>query len=319
MKESEVRLLTRGRALASSAAAAALGTALPARAQAAAIRLGVTPQDSYAEAYYAAEFGFFQRAGLNVELVSFASGSAAAPAVSGGAIDISVSTPIQLAQAVANGVPFVIVAAASLNTPRAPGALIAVPKDSAIRAAKDLEGKDVALSTLRTLIHLALVAWLTENGADVAKVRTVEVPFPQMVAAIERGTVAAAVISDPFLSAAVSTGNVRVLADPMGAIAPTYLQGAWFTTVQYARNNPDLVKRFATVMYETGKWANAHHAQTMPVLAKYSKLAPETIASMNRAEYAERFRPAELQAVLDVGAKFGFLSRRISAAELVAR
>jgi NitT/TauT family transport system substrate-binding protein len=304
-----------------AAGAAATALAAPARAQSPlpVLRVGATPQDAFAEAYYASDLGFFQRAGLNVQLQTFSSGSSAAPAVSGGAIDVSVTTPMQLAEAVIRGVPFVIVAGASLNTPKAPGALICVAKDGPIREPKDLEGKDVALSTLRTLTHLALISWLTKSGVDVSKVRTVEVTVSQMAASIERGTVAAAFLQEPFTSAAMKSGNLRVLADPMAAIAPRYLQGAWFSTTSFVQSNRDLVNRFSRAIYETGRWANAHHAETLPVLAKYSKLNPDTIAEMTRSEYAERLQPSDLQPVLDIGSKFGFLSRPVSATELIAR
>jgi hypothetical protein len=80
-----------------------------------------------------------------------------------------------------------------------------------------------------------------------------------------------------------------------------------------------VLKRFAAVMYDVGKWANAHHAETVPILAKYAKLTPETIGGMIRSDFAEQLRLNEIQPLLDSGAKFGFLSRPVSAAELLPK
>jgi NitT/TauT family transport system substrate-binding protein len=213
--------------------------AIPARAQALpTLRLGVIPTDAYAEALYAQDLGYFQRAGLNVELQMFTAGSAASAAIIGGQLDISVTTPLLLAEAMLRGVPFVIVASGSTNTQRAPGMLLCVAKDGPIRSARDLEGKTVALNTLRTLLHLALIAYLTKNNVDPAKVQTTEMTFSQMAAAIERGNIQAATLSEPFLAAALKGGSVRVLADPMAAVAPTFVQAAWFCTAPYAQRNP---------------------------------------------------------------------------------
>jgi NitT/TauT family transport system substrate-binding protein len=300
--------------------AAAFAAAQPAVAQTLpTLRLGALPADPYGEAYYGVDMGFFQKAGLNVELVPIAGSAAGAAAVVGGTLDVTVSSPLQMAEAVMKGIPFVVVASGSIYTERAPGTLLCVAKDGPIHTAKDLEGKTVALNTVRTLVHLALVAWLTRNSADPAKVSTVEISFPQMAPALERGTVAATTPSEPFLSAALKTGNVRSIANFQSAIAPRYVQTVWFATSAFVQKNPELVRRFAAALYDTAKWANAHQTESAPILAKYSKLNPDAIGAMIRAEFAEQSRPAEIQTLLDAGTKFGFLSRQVGVAELLPR
>jgi NitT/TauT family transport system substrate-binding protein len=75
--------------------------AAPATAQALQnLRVAATPNDTYAEAYYALDTGFFRRAGLNVELTTLNNGAAVSSAVASGAIDVGVSTPVQLANAI---------------------------------------------------------------------------------------------------------------------------------------------------------------------------------------------------------------------------
>src|SRR5258708_36974156 len=82
----------------------------PAAAQLQALRVGATANDTYAEAYYAADMGFFTKAGLAVELTTFPNGAAISAGIAAGALDIGVSNPVQLANAIVHGVPFVFIA-----------------------------------------------------------------------------------------------------------------------------------------------------------------------------------------------------------------
>jgi NitT/TauT family transport system substrate-binding protein len=295
--------------------------AAPATAQAPLqnLRVAATPNDTYAEAYYALDMGFFRRAGLNVELTTLNNGAAVSSAVASGAIDVGVSTPVQLANAILRGVPFAIVAAGAMNTKQVPAGLVCVAKDSNIRTAKDLEGKTVALNALRTLGEAALDVWLVKGGADVAKIRTVEMTFSEMGPAIERGTVAAGSISEPALSVTLATNNARSLGDPYGAISPNFLISSWFTTVGFAQQHPDLVKKFSSAIYATARWANTHHDDSGTVLAKYTKMNVDVIHKMMRAPYAEALRLQDIQSQLDIALKYGLLPKAVSAGDLIAR
>ncbi len=309
---------TRGAFLGGSLAAS-LAARAPVLAQVATqkVRIGVTPTEVYAEAYYAADMGFFQRAGLDADVQTLNSGSAAANAIAGGSLDVGVTTPLLLANAILRGIPFVIIAAGPLSTTKAPQSLICVKSTSSLRTAKDLEGKTVGMIVLKTTQELSLDAWLDKGGAQGASVRRVEVLFSEMAAALDRGTVDAAIISEPFLSNSLKSGTVRSIGDPNIAIAPVYLLGAWFTTRTYAQQNPDTVKRFTDVIYATAKWANAHTPQTALIIAKYMKISPDVTRTMNRIAYAEAMQLPEMQALLDSSYKYGLLPKPVVAGDLV--
>ena len=102
----------------------------------------------------------------------------------------------------------------------------------------------------------------------------------------------------------------------MAAIGPLPV-GLWFTTPAFKRANADALKRFAGVIYQTARWANAHPRESAPIVAKYTKLALDDVTAMRRADFAEALRPAELQPPLDAALKFGFLPRAIRAEELL--
>jgi NitT/TauT family transport system substrate-binding protein len=304
--------------LAASFALTVASATRPVRAQALSpLRVGATPNDTYAQSYFAQDAGFFTRAGLAVELQTLNNGAAVSAAVAAGALDVGVSTPVQIANAVSRGVPFVFVAAGALETPKVPVGLVCVAKNGPIRTAKDLEGKAVAVNALKTLSEVGLDLWLSVNGADVAKIHAVEMVFSEMGASIERGTIAGACISEPALSIALKTQSVRSLADPYSAIAPQFLISGWFATRDFVAKSPDLVKKFQTAMSETSRWANDHHSESGTILAKYTKMDVAIIHGMGRCPFADRLLAADIQPQLDVAAKFAIIPKPRSASDLI--
>lgn len=283
------------------------------------LKVAATANDTFAEAYYAQDMGFFKKAGLNVDLQTFANGAAVTAAVAGGAADVGISNPVGLAGAISHGAPLVLIAGGGMYSSKAPTTVLCVAKDSPIKSAKDFEGKTIAVSGLKDLTQLGAVAWLSQNGADTSKIQFIEIPFAEMGPALQRGTVAGAVISEPSLTSAKEKGLTRVFAPVFSAIAPQFLIGAWFTTKSFAAAHPDLVKRFQAAIYESARWANGNHDASAAILAKYSKINSETAHTMTRATYATTLTPGIVQPEIDIAAKNNVIDRPVSAAEMIAR
>ncbi len=294
--------------------------AAPATAQNApiAVRVAATANDTYAEAYYAQELGLFKKAGLDVQLTTFANGASAAQAVAGGAVDIGISNVVQLATAVEHGIAFQYFAGGGLYSTDAATSALAVVGNTPIKTAKDFEGKTIGVSTLKDTSVLATQAWLTDNGADLGKIRFVEIPFSAMGPSLQRGTIAGAVISEPSLTVAKNSG-AHIFAKSYDAIAKHFMISGWFSTADYAKKNPEAIKRFTEAIYEAGRWANTHHAESARILVKYAKLDPEVAQKMTRCEYAERLDPKLIQPAIDLAARYKVIAKPMTAAELTAK
>jgi NitT/TauT family transport system substrate-binding protein len=252
--------------------AAALGAfALGTRAQAqtpAAINVGAGLIESHAEGYYAQELGFFKQRRLDVTMHTLRNGAAIAAAVAGGDLQIGCSTVLQLAQAHARGLPYVIVVPAGVHDGRyVHTASIVVAADSAIAGPKDLAGKIVAVSTLGGLDQLATLALIDRSGGDSSATRFVEIPPSAMVEALAAGRVAAASIEEPELSAAGT--RVRRIGDGLDAISKVFVTTAWFTTNDWLAANKDVARRFSDAIFAAGAWAMANPEKAATVLAKY--------------------------------------------------
>jgi len=297
--------------------AAAFPAVVSAQASNPVLRVGCAANDDFAQAYYAANTGLFQSAGLNVEIQTLANGAAAADAVIGGSLDIAITTPLLLANGVMRGLPFAIFAAGPISTMATNQIGLCVANDGPIRRAADLAGKTVGMATLHTVLQLGLDCYLAANHVDASSVQNVEIVFSAAGAAVKRGTIAAALILEPFLTAALKDGGLRSLANPYHFVAPNFLLGAWFTNRQFAGQHPDVLRKFAGVMYQTARWAKTHHDESAAILEKYAKIPPDLLHSMSRAQYAERMNLGDMQAVLDVAVRYGLLAKPVRAADLV--
>jgi len=297
-------------------ACAVLLAPLPAGAQSTAkIRVATTPIELGAEVLYAQDQGFFKKAGVDVDVQIMDSGAAIAAAVASGSLDVAQGNLVTLATAHERGLPFVVVAPAGLYSANDPTTSLVVSKTSALKTAKDLEGKTVALNGLRNITQIGADAWIDQNGGDYAKVHYVEMPFPQMGAALEAGRIDAAVIAEPELSTALA-GGARVIAQPYTSIAKQFLIGGWFTTGAWAKAHPAELKRFVGAIVEAGKWANGHRAESARILEKYTKI--RVSPSMKRTIYAERLNPGDIQPLIDAAAKYKSIKSGFPAAELIA-
>lgn len=300
-------------ALASLPAAAGLQP-MPAAAQASALRIGITPADGFSQGYYAQDKGFFKAAGLDVTLMGLPNGAAISSAVAGGAVDVGISNVAQIVSAIARNVPFVVIASGALSNA---GARLVVPNDSPLKTSQDLVGKTVAVEALGDLTQIAPSVWLEQSGVDYHKVNFIEIHFPEMSAALSRGIVDAAMMGEPFLSAIVGK-TARVMAMPYAAIAPEFMISAWFTTRDFAARNHDTVKRFASVMADTARWANANRDQSGEILAKYTHIDPAVIGKMTRCSYATSLAPGYILPLLTQLYKFHAIDKPLTVADVVA-
>ena len=294
--------------------------ALPLRAGAQArpvIRVGVeSGAETFSEPLYGVDAGIFARAGLDVQPSVFPAAGPIAAALAGGALDLGATDVILLANAVNRGVPLIAVAASGLFRTQEPTSGVCVPRGSAVRSAKALEGTSIAVGTLVSLTSVAIRMWLTRNGADPAKVQFVEMKFAEMPAALARGNVAAAYITEPLLTR--HADDLTLIATPYGTIAETFPISVIVASRSWLGQNADAAKRFAAALYETARWANAHRKETAPMLASFTKLEPELIARMHRTQFATALEPAMLQPILDAAAAYKLIERPTKAADLIA-
>jgi ABC-type nitrate/sulfonate/bicarbonate transport system substrate-binding protein len=281
------------------------------------VRMGGVPIDPAGEPYYAYDLGNFKRAGIDVQIQTMTNSASITAAVIGGALDIGLCDLVTASNARGHGVGIVYIAPGSIFTPASPGHTMFVQKTSSLMVAKDLEGKVVAVNGLKGIDQITTQAWFNKHGADWQAIKFAEIPFPAMAAALDSGTVDAIIMTEPGWTLGKDRFRSFDMADT--GIADRFMISGYIAMKTWADANKDVVRRFSTVIRETGRWANANHAATAEILAKISKIPPDVLSRMERSIYSDQLTPELLQPLIDAGVKYGAVPKSFPAAEIIYR
>lgn len=310
-------LPSRANVLALLAAVPALSLARPAAAQAEPIRLAAQPSEIFSETVYVVQHGLLARAGLSAEIMPFTTSAQTVQAVLGGSLDVGLSDMTQIANAVNRGLPLAFIAGSGLYRTESPSTLLCVAKNSPIRSAKELEGAPIGVNGLRTMAEISTREWCRENGADVTKLQFTEIPASLAVPALLRGTVPAAIVGEPFFTAAGD--QIRLLAKTYDTIAKRFYVSGMYAKRDWLQQNAASVRKFVAAVYETAQWANTHHDETAPILATWLKLDAVQVKSTPRAAFATSLDPKLMQPVLDIAVRYNVVEKPVDAASLIWR
>ena len=166
-----------------------------------------------------------------------------------------------------------------------------VLKDGPIKEPKDLEGKTIAVNTLNNVCEVTIKASLEKKGVDVSKLKFSEVPFPDMNAALEAKRVDGACAVEPFVSQG-KAGKAKGI-DPFYVnTAPDLTVATYFTSKQYAEQNPDVIKRFVKAMNKSLEYAQSHPDEVRQVLTEYTEIPPDAAQEDQAADLAVGPQPA---------------------------
>lgn len=302
-------------AFVSALGAAALVPRVRARAADAPIRFGTTVAETFSLPLIARELGYFTSAGVSVDISLFAGGAAVSQGVIGRAVDVGCTNTGTFCNTHPRGIPFTIIAPGALYLSSAPTTVLVVAKTAPFSTAKDLTGKTVAVATLRESMQAILMRWLDQTGGSSASIRYVELSAAQMDAALLAGRVDAGMMQEPFLAAAKS--DIRKIAQPFDTLGPRFLNTAYFAHSEWLAQNEGSAKKLVAALKRAATWANNNDTAIIPILAKYTKMAPETLATVTRARHGEVLQPDTIQPVIDVMAQYKFAPDKFPASELV--
>ena len=203
------------------------------------------------------------------------------PAVLAGKVDFATGdlTTLIVARSKGLDVKAVVPASASTGKEGADYGALVVKGDSGITSAKQLEGKTVAVNILTNIAAAAAREAVRADGGDPAKVKLVEIPFPQAPAAVSTGRVDGAWVVEPFLSAAKAQGAV-----PVGwgftDLAPDLTVSAWYAAGSYTSKNAKTVTAFRDAVREAYAYARDHEDEVRAKIPTFTEIKPEVAAKI---------------------------------------
>ena len=281
------------------------------------VTVGMIPTDVDAVLAYAQDLDYYRAAGLDVRITTLTSGPIVANAVVGGSLDIGAANVGSIAVARSRGLPLKLIAAAGIADETATSDLIAVRKDAPIQSGADLNGKTIGIVALKTMQHAAILLWVDKHGGDSKTVKFIEIPFPDMAAALEAKRVDAVLPNEPFTT--MMRANVRSLGNQWSSMQTPFPIFGVFSTDAWLAAHGDLAVKFAGAVTRAATWANAHRKETAPMLVKLAKVDPQLAGTMGRSSYGTRLEPAMLQPIVENLVRYGMMDKPIDANDLVWR
>ena len=233
------------------------------------IRVGCTPQGDVTGVLWSEQSGLMRRSNIQTEIVRLNSGAAIAAALLGGSIEFGNVSMLSLINAHVRGLGLTIELPAAIYTSEVADAIaLVVAKESNIQSGRDLNGKTVAVPALGDLFAIGSAAWIDQNGGDSRTVKFLELTARATADAIAAGRVDAATLAQPTLNDSLTSGKCRILGHAYNAIATRFVSTAFTCTTEYAAKNAALVARFRKAAAVGKAYANAHHVEMVPIIAK---------------------------------------------------
>ncbi len=313
--------ITRRTHLATLAATGAVSLSAPMVSRALAadkLSIAVIPIADCAPIYLGKKKGFFAKQNLDITLSTQGGGAAIIPGVLSGQLQFGFSNVPSLLIAQNKGLKFVGVApgVASTGVSGHDFSAILVPGDSSIKTAKDLVGKTVAVNNLNNIGEVAVRAGVKAAGGDPKNLKFIEVPFPDMPAALADHRIEAGWMVEPFVYIAQSRGD-KVVNWPLVDIAPKAMIAVYFASAQYINANPDIVKRFKAAIAESLAYADAHADEVRQMIPTYTRISPEVAAKIILPIWPAEFNRQSIQALADDALEDGLINKKADVAALL--
>jgi NitT/TauT family transport system substrate-binding protein len=274
----------------------------------------VVPIHEVAPVYLGIKKGFFAAEGLELEVRTGRGGAESVPQVVGGDVQVAYSNTPSLFSAAVRGLPIEIVAPAGggpLEKENNALGAVMVEKGSAIRGYADLDGKTVAVNAVRNVLDVTLNAALELSGVDYKQIEYLEVPFPDMQAALDAGHVDAAFLAPPFETIARRSGDFRAIGFPLVEVRPEFVFGGYYVSSSWAEENEDVLERFLRALRRSMIYAAEHEQQTRATIGEYTELPKELVSAVpigdRRPDCAELETSSEVLSRLMV--RYGVLDR----------
>lgn len=282
------------------------------------VKVGVIPILDVAPIYLGKEKGFFADRGIDLSLESGQGGAAIIPGVVSGQFEFGFSNMTSLILAKSKDLPLKVVAAgnSSTNVDGKDFSAVVVKADSPIKTAADLAGKTVSVNTLKNIGDTTVRESIRKAGGDPSTVKFVELAFPDMPAALEKGQIDAAWVVEPFVAITASQG-ARIVASNLVDTAPNLMISGYFTSDKLISEKPDLVKAFTEALNESLEYADAHPDEARAIVATYTKIDKALLDQLVLPKWHTEINHESTQKLVDLAAQDGLIDEKIDLSTLL--
>jgi NitT/TauT family transport system substrate-binding protein len=283
------------------------------------LRIGILRIQDDLPYFVMQEQGFAKQHGLQLVETLYQSGAAIVAAVGAGAVDVGadVGTVPILAAAERGLVPRTVVPVGASYFVDADHPSIAMLTAPSVNTWQDLEGQFVAVNGKNSLSATAMQGRLRQEG--VHDVKLTEISFADMGLAVAGGNVAAAVMSEPWLTQSLLRGDGKLLDWVIGGRPFEHIEGAMIIfKTDFYQNNPQAVKAFLRAQLQAVTWINRHPDGARSILARRLGLSQEVAQKVRLPRWSlnARHDPILLESMQPMLVEIGLLKAPVPVNQL---
>lgn len=181
--------------------------------------------------------GIFAKHGIKATVSPVAGGSSLNAGLFSGSMQMIMSNPAALLNAVNGGLDFVVIAGGPRMTRSTDPIGLVLRSDLNYTAPTDLIGKKIAVTSFDSGMFFLLEKWLRQTGVDQKRVEFVEASMAQMGDLLKSKQVDGATVAEPFLSKVEADGVGKLVERYYTEIVPNQPTLFWIAKESWAKNN----------------------------------------------------------------------------------
>ena len=280
------------------------------------LTIGTLPIVDVAPIHIAIDEGLFAAEGLSVTVEVVAGGAAAIPALVGGDLDIAYGAWPSFLIANEQGLELRVVAD---GTAARPGftQLLAMPDSGLEGNPRAMAGRRIAVNTLGNLGELAVRSALVDAGLEPDAAELVEIGFPDMTAALERGDVDVIWASEPVATIARDQLGAVVVVDSYVGEMEGFPVAGYQASAEFVEENPRTLAAFQRALQAAVDRITADPGLVAEIAPGFTNLDPELTEALSLPEFRAEMDTGGLRRVHDYLLEFGLLESPLDVDELV--
>ncbi|MDR1608375.1 MAG: ABC transporter substrate-binding protein [Deltaproteobacteria bacterium] len=240
------------------------------------IRVGINGNLCEGSTHIAKEKGFFEKEGLDAELIRLAPGTNF-EAITAGSIDASFGLLATLIQPLSNGLPIKITTGLHTGCDK-----LLVKPDSGIKTLTDLKGKKIGVPSLTSSPIMFTRRGLASVGVKVGD-KDSEVEFivfsnAELPLALEKGAIDALATNDPVASVAARDYKLTILLDSARdkPYADQYCCAA-YVAASLAAKDPETAAKYTRALQNAAAWIQKNQDETAKIQVDLKYVAGDPI------------------------------------------
>jgi NitT/TauT family transport system substrate-binding protein len=301
-------------------AAAGGGGGAPSSTSPADLNIAYVPYTGNAPMFLGIKRNTYSDAGLTLKMTPVQAPAAAIAGLVNGQNQLAFTTVVTLVTAVSQGTDIKCVTAvdglvSSAADERSTATI--VKGDSPYQSEKDLAGKKVGVVALGSQNHLFTLEEATLAGIDPASVQVVQIPFPQMQAALDQGRLDAVVATAPF-TAQIQAAGGRVINWPEAELNDGGNGTCLAATGTYISQHPDVIAAFTKAHTAALAYAKDHTDEAKATIPSFLDVKPADAAkTVAGVTYDAKINTASVDKFQQLMLKHGFIKAAVPLDKLV--